>query len=294
MSKILPKVSVVIPTRNRLELLKQCLQTLLAQNISADEMEIIVVDDGSTDDTATRVCSIAEQNRVSLRLVKGQGRGPATARNIGWRAAKAPIILFTDDDCEPSSKWVCEMADFLDFNPEFGGVGGQIRRLKESSAASYTDDCGAMEHPGSEDNAHYLVSANAAYRRSLLELVGGFDESFPCAGGEDPDLSFRLRACGVKLAKVSRALVRHNHPSSLAAIYRMFHRYGRGQFVLAALVQGKYRERGLTSLKRDLQQSYLRYRLRTDLAPEDRIFFGLCDFVRCWGMFQGYRYQSRQ
>lgn len=286
--------SIVIPTRNRVALLEKCLQKLLAQDMPAEELEIIVVDDGSTDETSARVCGVAAQSRVAIRLIKGKGRGPAAARNIGWRAAKAPIILFTDDDCEPSSKWVREIADFLDVNPEFGGVGGQIRRLKESAAARYTDDCGAMEHPGSEHNAHYLVSANAAYRRSLLELVGGFDESFPCAGGEDPDLSFRLRACGVKLAKVPRALVRHNHPCSLVAIYRMFHRYGRGQFVLAALEKATHRERSLNSLKRDLQQSFLRYSLRKDLAPEKRIFFGLCDFVRCCGMFQGYRYQSRK
>jgi glycosyltransferase involved in cell wall biosynthesis len=284
--------SIVIPTRNRVALLEKCLQKLLAQDMPAEELEIIVVDDGSTDETSARVCGIAAQSRVAIRLIKGKGRGPAAARNIGWRAAKAPIILFTDDDCEPSSDWVREIADFLDANPEFGGVGGQIMRLHEAVIPRYIDYCKAMEHPGSNFNAHYLVTANAAYKRSLLGLLNGFDESFPCAGGEDPDLSIRVRARGDQLAKIPRALVRHNHPDSLVAVYRMFHRYGRGQFVLAALGRRAPRERGFTSLRRELRLSYSSYKLSKDITPRDRPLFALCDFVRCCAMFQGYRYQS--
>jgi glycosyltransferase involved in cell wall biosynthesis len=285
--------SIIIPTKNRVSLLERCLQRLISMDMPAQDMEIIVVDDGSTDETSARVLYIAKESRISLRLLKGKGRGPAVARNIGWRAAKAPIILFTDDDCEPSNTWASELVDFLNENTNFGGVGGEIRRLHESLAARFTDDLGCMLHPGSNLDAHYLISANAAYRLDVLKLVNGFSENFPCAGGEDPELSFRVRKQDIKLAKIPNALVLHNHPSSLLGIYRMHQRYGRGALGLAALGYGGSKSTGkMKNLCSEITASFQEYIFRRDLTIMDRLIFCFYKIARCVAFFQGYRYQA--
>ena len=283
------RVSVVMPTRNRVALLERCLQKLLAQDMPAEELEIIVVDDGSTDETSERVGGIAAQSRVAIRLIKGEGRGPAVARNIGWRAAKAPIILFTDDDCEPSSSWARVLSSFLESQTAYGGAGGEIRRLRDSWPARFTDDVECMNHPGEESDVYYLVSANAGYRRSELEMVGGFSEVFPCAGGEDPELSHRVRARGGKLAKVAGAVVLHNHPTSIGGVYQMHFRYGRGE----SLQQGGCGARGgIKMLVREWRESVAKYRRRGDLPILNRAVFCFFNFVRCFALYRGFIYES--
>lgn len=289
------RCSVVIPTRNRAGLLARCLGALAKQTPGPEEMEIIVVDDGSTDGTGERVQAFDEGMPFKVRVLKGFGRGPAAARNLGWRAAQAPIVLFTDDDCEPSTGWSQALVDFLEANPVYGGAGGKIWRLKDSVAARFTDDTGCMNHPGEPNDVIYLVSANASYRRSVLESVNGFNELFPCAGGEDPDLSMRVKALGVKLASVENAVILHNHPDSVCGVYRMHHRYGRGEFGLLQAGGVMTNDRGtVTRLLAELRRSMAVYRRRSDLGVTNRLLFGLLAWVRCYALFAGFRFQECQ
>jgi cellulose synthase/poly-beta-1,6-N-acetylglucosamine synthase-like glycosyltransferase len=136
---------------------------------------------------------------------------------------------------------------------------------------------------------YYLVSANAGYRRSELEMVGGFSEVFPCAGGEDPELSYRIRARGSKLAKVAGAVVLHNHPTSIEGVYRMHFRYGRGE----ALQQGGRGARGgVKMLVQEWRESVAKYRRRTDLPISSRAVFCFLNFVRCFALYRGFVYES--
>jgi glycosyltransferase involved in cell wall biosynthesis len=288
------RCSVVIPTRNRAAFLEKCLSALARQEIGPDEMEIIVVDDGSTDDTSERARSAEPLMPFKLRVLKGEGRGPAAARNLGWRAARAPIILFTDDDCEPSPSWAGELVAFLEKHEHHSGVGGETRRIRDSLTARYTDFDGCMNHPGDPANVDYLVTSNAAYRRAVLEKVGGFSERFPCAGGEDPELSFRIRAQGMKMGKTREALVLHNHPCSLVGLYQMYFRYGRGEFGLAALGEDWCRSRGdVKRLLHEWRCAFAFYRRQHGLSVSDRLIFGAFGMMRCYAMFLGYRYQAK-
>jgi glycosyltransferase involved in cell wall biosynthesis len=287
------RASIVIPTRNRVALLEKCLSALAKQEMDPGGMEIIVVDDGSTDGTAERVRALAEKLPFATRVLKGGGRGPAAARNLGWRDAKAPIVLFTDDDCEPVPSWAAEMVGFLGSSSDYAGAGGEIRRLRDSLAARFTDDIRCMDHPGDPADVDYLVSANAAYRRAVLEQVRGFDESFPCAGGEDPELSFRVKASGKKLGKAPNAVVLHNHPASIRGVYRMHHRYGRGEFGLARLGIAGETRRDTKTLVRGFRKTVAIYRRRRDLSPSDRLVFGLLNMVRLYAMLMGFRWQAK-
>src|SRR5690349_10446198 len=102
-------ISVVVPTRAREQLLARCLTSLLAQDIGAGRFEILVVDDAPSAATRATVmdCAQGAPHGPALRYLPNRGRhGPAAARNRGWRAARAPIVAFTDDDTVPAPDWL--------------------------------------------------------------------------------------------------------------------------------------------------------------------------------------------
>ena len=99
------RVSVVVPTHNRPKLLDRCLEALVNQDAHPSEYEVIVVDDAGTEESRAVVERWATRSTVGLRYLRvSPGRGPAAARNDGWRAARGEIIAFTDDDCVPDPR----------------------------------------------------------------------------------------------------------------------------------------------------------------------------------------------
>lgn len=200
------KFSVVIPTYNRAATLRQTLTALMAQDYP--DYEIIVVDDGSTDGTRAMIAREFPQ----VRYIYQQNRGPAAARNRGIAHARGEIIAFTDDDCVPPRDWLARLADGYARYPDVVGVGGYLEApdevLQRAPLARYErfiarrvfrvserEYVGGFECPAGGTN-------NIAYRRAILERVGGFDESFPYAAGEDADLKWRICQLGARLLYV--------------------------------------------------------------------------------------------
>ncbi|HEY2428771.1 MAG TPA: glycosyltransferase family A protein, partial [Acidimicrobiales bacterium] len=108
-----PQVSVVIPTHNRAGMVTETLRALGGQE-DAPPFEVIVVDDASTDDTQDVLRLLADGFPVPLiALRQATNRGPATARNQGWRSARGDIVCFTDDDCVPQPGWLAALVDGL-------------------------------------------------------------------------------------------------------------------------------------------------------------------------------------
>ncbi len=169
------RISVVVPTCGRPELLARCLAALEKQTLARNEYEIIVVDDRSR-------------------------TGPAAARNRGWRKAQAEIIAFTDDDTEPAPGWLeCGLRAF-----EGGAdaVSGRIVMPISQDPTDYERDAQGLER--SE-----FVTANCFVRKGVLQSVGGFDETFRMAWREDSDLHFRLLQCGARVVRSPQAVVVH-------------------------------------------------------------------------------------
>ncbi|HEY8976666.1 MAG TPA: glycosyltransferase family 2 protein, partial [Burkholderiaceae bacterium] len=107
----IPSLSVVIPTYRRPALLARCLDALLAQSLPGHAFEVIVVDDGCTEDTRACCSEVAirscRRGGPVIRYLRPQGtRGPAAARNRGWRAAQGRVVAFTDDDTVPDPDWL--------------------------------------------------------------------------------------------------------------------------------------------------------------------------------------------
>ena len=282
-----PRVSVVIPTRNRSALLEQCLEMLAAQTVSYSQFEVIVVNDGSTDDTAECVRRFLEKSPVSGALVEGAGRGPAAARNLGIQKSCGELVAFTDDDCLPLPGWLQDLIEDLPAESACAGIGGGIVRAREGIISWYIDAANAMQHSVGERGANYLVTANAMYRRSCLQEVSGFDERIWWPGGEDPDLSIRVRQRGYYLAITKGAIVRHQHRDTLPGLYRMFWNHGRGRHALDQWQRLEIKYQGGKELRFGLRNA-LHYLRRRDLPWGQRQLFCFFDCVRVAAYHRGY------
>ncbi|MBC8249758.1 MAG: glycosyltransferase [Anaerolineales bacterium] len=200
------RFSVVIPTFNRQATLRQTLAALVSQDYS--DAEIIVVDDGSTDGTGDMIA----REFPTVRYLRQANRGPAAARNFGIREPTGDIVAFTDDDCVPPRDWLTRLADGYARYSHVVGVGGYLQApdevLKQSPIARYENYVAHMVYHVSECEhvAGFQCAAggtnNMSYRRAVLREVGGFDESFRYAAGEDADLKWRICARGHQLLYV--------------------------------------------------------------------------------------------
>jgi GT2 family glycosyltransferase len=205
--------SVVIPTSNRLPILRQCLQALESQNVQAplQRYEVVLVDDGSTDDTVRWLDNHAT-SFPHVRLIRQDHGGPALGRNRGVEEARGDVIIFIDSD-------LVVTADFLNCHAQ------ALERRWASSGNRLCFTYGAVintanfESPTSEPHKlrdlswAYFATGNVAIDRQLLEDTGLFDPAFRLYGWEDLELGERLRLQGVKLVRCPEAVGYHWHPA---------------------------------------------------------------------------------
>lgn len=177
-----PLVSVVIPTRDRPELLARCLASVLAAlDALGGPAEVVVVDDGN----GSAAPGLPTDPRV--RVVTSPGQGPSRARNRGVVAARAELIAFTDDDVTVEPGWLVEAVAVMVAEPGLVGVKGPV-------LAPPTDPL--YEHSIDEVDQGVFVTANICYRRSALIEVGGLDPSWRLPAHGDRDLGYRISALG--------------------------------------------------------------------------------------------------
>jgi hypothetical protein len=195
------RVSVVVPTYNRGPGIERLLRALAAQEGIAG-FEVVVSDDGSSDGTPDRVRELAADLPFDLKVIDGAGNtGPAGARNRGWCSASGDLIVFTDDDVNPEPHWLAAMVS--------GFADGDIVVGRTRPPEDQLDLIGPFSHHLDMGHNGRYSTCNIAYRRSLLEELGGFDETFLVPNGEDMDLGLRAVAAGGRVAYVEQALVWH-------------------------------------------------------------------------------------
>jgi cellulose synthase/poly-beta-1,6-N-acetylglucosamine synthase-like glycosyltransferase len=208
-------ISVIVPVRNAAHTIGACLDGLQAQSVSRDRYEVIVVDDGSTDDTRDIV------KGHSVILLTQAHEGPAAARNRGVGAARGEIVLFTDADCVPGREWIEEMVRPFD-DPEVVGVKGAYRTRQEEIVARFVqrEYEERYERMARRRFIDFIDTYSAGYRREVFLAQGGFDTAYPNASVEDQELSFRLAERGHKMVFNPRAAVYHQHPDSVALYFK--------------------------------------------------------------------------
>ena len=208
-------ISVVVPAYNAAATIGACLESLLAQSVPRHRYEVIVVDDGSDDQTG----EIVADHGVCLLTQPHQG--PARARNRGVAEARGEIVLFTDADCVPATDWIGQMVMPFE-DPEVVGVKGAYRTRQKGIVprfvqCEYEERYARMARLRQID---FIDTYAAGYRREVFLQQGGFDIRYPSASVEDQEFSFRLAERGYKMIFNPQAVVCHQHPRTVGAYFK--------------------------------------------------------------------------
>jgi glycosyltransferase involved in cell wall biosynthesis len=203
----------VIPAYNAEATLGACLDSVLGVRYPGCEMEVIVVDNASSDGTA----ALLERYRGRVQVLHEKRRGPAAARNAGLRRARGDLVAFTDADCVVERAWLAELTRPL-ADRSVGAAGGRILPVKPyNSVEAFGTEIHDHEAAITQFKPGYVITMNWASRRAVLLEAGGFDESL--LRGEDVDLAYRLVARRYRLVYVPGAVVRHRNERTLRGLF---------------------------------------------------------------------------
>ena len=231
MAEKLPFFSIIIPTYNRPEQLKACLEAISGLNYPHDRFEVIVVDDGSS--TSLEALVASSRNRLDIKLITQKNAGPASARNLGAMNAKGEYLAFIDDDCIASPNWLKALADTLTENPARLVGGHTINALTENtfSTSSQTLVNYLYTYYNARlDQSRFFTSNNMALSATLFEKIGGFDVTTLRATAEDRELCDRWLYHGYKMYYIPNAVVYHSHFLTFGSFLHQHFNYGRGAF----------------------------------------------------------------
>ncbi len=240
-------LSVVIPTRDKRDLLGRALAALTAQEGLPGDWEVVVVDDGSTDGTAASLAERARAAGSRLRVLTVRpGVGRAAARNLGWRAAAGRWVVFLDDDIVAPPRLLSAHLGLLSRHAGHGTIGRVLTdpALVDAPHFAYLDTRGAARIAAGPVPARYFVTQNAGVPRDALEAAGGFDERFRGWGLEDMELGFRLEErAGLRFLALPAPVPVHAHHHTFAQMLAKRRECGAGALpLLAALHPGRIRE----------------------------------------------------
>ena len=293
MDSNLPFTSLIVPALNEEQNIRKCLVSLLNLDYPPERLEILVVDNGSTDRTAEIVKSFPVQ------YIREERRGSPFARNAGIRASQGEIVASTDADCIVSRGWLRELARVFD-EEGVGGVAGEIvafpprtpveryaTRVRHLSPQRYF----------SRSILPFAVFANLAFRRDVFDQIGLLDETIP--QGESTDFCTRFfREVDLKLEYAPKAVLFHRHRATTWEFFQQQRNYGRGH----AQLYIKYRHeipwgwrqsvlayRDLARATWGLAKSGLRYGFQRD---KEDLYFSYFEFLKKLAEREGFIRQS--
>jgi GT2 family glycosyltransferase len=189
-----PEIAVVVASHDRPIRLRWLLNALEEQTLERERFEVVVAHDSAGEETERLLRAHPLARAGVLRHISfAPGPGPAAKRNAAWRAARAPVVLFTDDDCRPPADWLERALAAVRAHPE---------AIVQGATEPDPDELMLLERAPHartqriEPPNRWGETCNIAYPRAVLERVGGFDEALPVAAGEDTDLLQRALAAG--------------------------------------------------------------------------------------------------
>ena len=224
--------SVIVPTYNRIELLKKTLESLFRQNFK--DYEVVVVNDGSSDKTHEYLSRLSETSH--FKYFRHANSGLAATRQAGLLHAAGEYIAFTDDDCIVPSDWLQKFHDIFQQHG-IAGVGGSTVTGNPSNPFAQASDMinnyfkSAMN--GAENEIPFLTGNNVAYTHASLEKVGGPDERFRM-GAEDRDLLFRVVQSGGRMIYDQSIVVTHYNDADFIRFVKHQFEFGKGSYLYYA------------------------------------------------------------
>jgi molybdenum cofactor biosynthesis enzyme MoaA/glycosyltransferase involved in cell wall biosynthesis len=225
------KISIVIPTYDRPNQLMQCIGSLQRQEFESLEAEIVVVDD-KADKKIQKMLQAFEQARFPVHYFSQQAKGPAAARNLGIKQAKADIIGFIDDDCIACENWLSLMYQAHIKHRECVAVGGDTLVGYESIAAQigqFLSTCSIQTFIDSKLQTIFFPTCNVSIKKTLFKTIA-FNEKFPLPGGEDLEFFWQAYKQGYKMYWDKNIKVLHYRDKSMKSFIRQAYNYGRGNY----------------------------------------------------------------
>jgi mycofactocin system glycosyltransferase len=229
-----PSITVIIPSRDRGESLVECLRSVFAQDYPSDRVEVIVIDDGSRDETQRLVSTFP-----CKLLTNRESRGQSYCRNLGARHAKGEILAFLDNDCVAGRSWLKDLAPCLQWEAA-GAVGGYVDGYSDRSALDRYEkafsllNLGKYIQRGAKDRSvFYVPMCNLLVRKEAFAGSGGLRETLRV--GEDVDFCWRMRDAGWQALYVPSGTVKHKHRNKLGPMLRRKADYGSSEAVLYGL-----------------------------------------------------------
>lgn len=216
------KTSIIVPVYNAQKTIEGCVNSLLNQSVALSEYEVILVNDGSTDDTIEIIQSIIDRNQeADLNFMTIPNSGPARARNLGVKQARHDIILMTDSDCQVMENWIETMVSSFE-DKDIVAVKGRYRTNQSEEVAKLVQAEFETKYQVLDtfDSIDFVDTYSAGYRKKIFNEMSGFDETYPEPCTEDIDLSFRMYQMGYKLGFNNNAVVFHVHPDSFSTIFK--------------------------------------------------------------------------
>jgi glycosyltransferase involved in cell wall biosynthesis len=242
-------LTVVIPTYNRAAVLKKALNGYRIQSPSGLIRELIVVDDGSTDNTEAMVEQVSKDCAFVVRYIRQSNRGPAAARNVGIREAQSQLILFTDSDIVPERDLVSQHVKWHGENPDdYFAVLGYVTwppEPKPTPFMKWYGEAGPLFayrqfRNKREISYRFLYTCNLSFKAKFLRTHGQFDEDFKSAAWEDMELGYRLSKAGLRLLYNPQALAYHNQFFTFADVCRKAEANSSAKGIFAQKEAGKY------------------------------------------------------
>lgn len=215
-----PKVSIIVPTYNEKERVTKCIDSLLCQSYPQNKIEIIVVDDGSTDGTS----SFIRKNFPEVKLITKKNSGAYDSRNRGITAATGNIIAFTDGDCVATKDWIKNIEKVMR-EKNIDVVGGKISHDSDSfiyKATAISDFGGYMDNY--EKHVTCIPTGNLAVRKKIFKKFN-FDSKLKSSG--DRLFSWNLIEAGYKLLYHPSIEIIHRPPLKWSKIIERKYRYGK-------------------------------------------------------------------
>ena len=221
-----PTISVVVPTKRRLDSLGRCLEALAALDPPRGGFEVVVANDDGGAEVERVVSSFT--GRMPVTVVSSVGHGPSAARNAGAAAARGRSLAFTDDDCRPAPEWLSALNRALESHPGAAVGGSVVNGVPDSTGAiasqAVVDALQAIYNDRSAPR--FFPSSNIAFPAAPFRALGGFDESFRYA--EDREICARWIRSGRRFVHAPEALVAHMRALRVDHFLRQHYGYGRG------------------------------------------------------------------
>jgi glycosyltransferase involved in cell wall biosynthesis len=214
-------VSIIVPAYNASATIGKTLEALFKQNCF-QPFEVIVVDDGSIDNTGEIVCSF-----TAVKYIRQDNAGPASARNLGAGSARGEYLAFTDSDCIPHEDWISQlMAGFV--QEHVGVVAGSYGIANPESLLARCINAEILWRHGHlmPDFPKSFGSYNFCVKKNVFDAVGGFNTDYRSASGEDNDLCYKIIGANWSVYFQRKALVDHHHPTRLVKYLKEQFRHG--------------------------------------------------------------------